>query len=88
MSRDVSDMTLEERCINTIRLLAVDGVQKANSGHPGMPMGAADVAYVLCTRHLRYDPADPRGRTATASSSPPATRACCSTRCSTSPATT
>ncbi len=51
--------TLQEQCIETIRFLAVDGVQKANSGHPGMPMGAAAVAYTLFTRHLRYDPADP-----------------------------
>ena len=59
MSPVVSDPTLQERCIETIRFLAVDGVQKANSGHPGMPMGAASVAYTLFTRHLRYDPADP-----------------------------
>jgi len=54
-----SAQTLEERCIDTIRFLAVDGVQKANSGHPGMPMGAAAVAHTLFTRHLRFDPADP-----------------------------
>ena len=59
MSTVVSDPALQERCIETIRFLAVDGVQKANSGHPGMPMGAAAVAYTLFTRHLRYDPADP-----------------------------
>ena len=59
MSPEASAQTLEERCINTIRFLAVDAVQKANSGHPGMPMGAAAVAYTLCTRHLRFDPADP-----------------------------
>jgi transketolase len=52
--------TLEERCIDTIRFLAVDGVQKANSGHPGMPMGAAPIAFTLFTRHLRFDPTDPR----------------------------
>jgi transketolase len=46
--------------INTIRGLAMDAVQKANSGHPGMPMGAASMAYVLWTRHLRYDPLKPR----------------------------
>jgi len=59
MSTVVSDASLQQRCIETIRFLAVDGVQKANSGHPGMPMGAAAVAYTLFTRHLRYDPADP-----------------------------
>ena len=45
--------------INTIRLLAVDAVQKAHSGHPGLPMGAASLAYVLWHRHLRHNPADP-----------------------------
>ncbi len=59
MSPVASAQTLDERCIDTIRFLAVDGVQKANSGHPGMPMGAAPVAHVLFTRHLRFDPADP-----------------------------
>ncbi len=44
---------------NTIRFLAADAVQQANSGHPGMPMGMADVATVLFTRHLKYDPANP-----------------------------
>ncbi len=51
---------LVEKAVHTIRMLAADGVQKANSGHPGMPMGAADMAFVLWTRHLRFDPADPR----------------------------
>ena len=51
---------LQEACINTIRLLAADAVQRARSGHPGMPMGAAPMAYVLWTRHLRHDPANPQ----------------------------
>jgi len=51
---------LVEKAVNTIRMLAVDAVQQANSGHPGMPMGAADMAFVLWTRHLRFDPDDPR----------------------------
>jgi hypothetical protein len=51
---------LVEKAVNTIRLLAADGVQQANSGHPGMPMGAADMAFVLWTRHLRFDPRAPR----------------------------
>ncbi|HET8540669.1 MAG TPA: transketolase [Anaeromyxobacter sp.] len=51
---------LVEKAVNTIRMLAADGVQQANSGHPGMPMGAADMAFVLWTRHLRFDPKDPR----------------------------
>jgi transketolase len=51
---------LEQKCINTIRFLAADAIEKARSGHPGMPMGAAAVAYTLWTRHLRHNPADPR----------------------------
>ena len=45
--------------INAIRFLAVDAVQQANSGHPGLPLGAAAAAYALWTRHLRFNPADP-----------------------------
>ena len=51
---------LDELCINTIRTLSMDAVQKADSGHPGTPMALAPLAYVLWTRHLRYDPTDPR----------------------------
>ena len=51
---------LVEKAVNTIRMLSADMVQQANSGHPGMPMGAADMAFVLWTRHLRFDPDDPR----------------------------
>ena len=47
-------------CANVIRGLAMDGVQKADSGHPGMPMGMASVAHVLWTRFLRHNPADPK----------------------------
>jgi len=50
---------LDELSINTLRFLAVDMVQKANSGHPGMPMGAAPMAYAVWDRFLRFDPADP-----------------------------
>ena len=50
---------LDQLCINTLRFLAVDAVQKANSGHPGLPMGAAPMAYVLWTCHLRHDPPKP-----------------------------
>jgi transketolase len=50
---------LDELCVNTIRMLSIDAVQHANSGHPGMPMGAATMAYVLWTRHLRHNPANP-----------------------------
>jgi transketolase len=48
-----------DRMANAIRALAMDAVQQANSGHPGLPMGAADFATVLFTRHLKFDPADP-----------------------------
>ena len=51
---------LDELCIQTIRFLSIEGVQKANSGHPGMPMGMAPAAYVLWTKHMKYNPADPR----------------------------
>jgi transketolase len=47
---------LEDRAINAIRFLAADAVQKANSGHPGLPMGAAAMAYTLWTRHMRFNP--------------------------------
>ncbi len=50
---------LDDLCINTIRCLAIDGVQKANSGHPGLPMGAAPMAYVLWTQFLRHAPRHP-----------------------------
>lgn len=51
---------LEKLCINTMRFLAVDAVQKANSGHPGAPMGAAPMAYVLWDRFLKHNPSDPK----------------------------
>ncbi|MEW5868310.1 MAG: transketolase [Chloroflexota bacterium] len=51
--------TLQERAINTIRFLSADAVQKANSGHPGLPMGAAAMAFALWTRHLRFNPRNP-----------------------------
>src|SRR5512140_2753069 len=50
---------LDNLCINTLRFLSVDAVQKANSGHPGLPLGAAAMAYVLWTRFLRHHPASP-----------------------------
>ena len=51
--------TLDELCINTLRFLAVDMVQKANSGHPGLPMGSAAMAYALWDRSLKFNPRDP-----------------------------
>ena len=53
------DVDLDRLCIDTIRTLSIDAVQKANSGHPGTPMGLAPVVYTLWTQFLRYDPADP-----------------------------
>ncbi len=55
----VATQSLDRLAIDTIRTLSIDGVQKANSGHPGAPMGAAPMAYVLWTRFLRHAPADP-----------------------------
>ncbi|MDD4874121.1 MAG: transketolase, partial [Dehalococcoidales bacterium] len=52
-------MTLDELCINTIRILSMDAVQRANSGHPGAPMGMASMAYVLWDRFLKHNPRDP-----------------------------
>jgi transketolase len=51
---------LQTRAINTLRFLSADAVQKANSGHPGLPMGAAAMAFTLWTRHLRHNPRNPR----------------------------
>ncbi|MFN2532151.1 MAG: transketolase [Pyrinomonadaceae bacterium] len=51
---------LDQLCINTIRTLSLDAVQKANSGHPGLPLGAAAMAYVLWTRFLRHNPRNPK----------------------------
>jgi transketolase len=50
----------DELCVNTIRTLTMDAVQKARSGHPGMPMGTASAAYVLWTRHMHYNPRNPK----------------------------
>ena len=59
MSNTETTTSLDELCINTVRTLAMDGVQKADSGHPGTPMALAPLAYVLFTRHMRHNPADP-----------------------------
>ena len=53
------DQDIDQLCINTIRTLSIDAIQKANSGHPGTPMALAPVAYTLWQRFLRFDPADP-----------------------------
>ena len=62
--------------INTIRTLSIDAVQKANSGHPGTPMGMASVAYTVWQDYLRYDPARRCGPTATDLSFHPVTLRC------------
>src|SRR5262245_2220759 len=59
MPRPAPSADLTRLAVNTIKFLAVDGVEKAKSGHPGLPMGAADVAFVLWSRYLRFDPKDP-----------------------------
>ena len=55
----MSDSRIDELCINTIRFLAVDAIQKANSGHPGAPLGATPMTYVLWDRFLKHNPEDP-----------------------------
>src|SRR6476659_4060160 len=50
---------LDRLCIDTIRFLSIDMVQRADSGHPGLPLDAAPMAYVLWTRYLKHDPANP-----------------------------
>ena len=56
----VNSNNLDELAINTIRFLAVDAVQKANSGHPGMPMGCAPIGYTLYTKYLKHNPDNPK----------------------------
>lgn len=51
--------TRDNLCVNTLRFLSVDAVQQANSGHPGLPLGAAPMAYVLWTGFLKHHPANP-----------------------------
>lgn len=58
-STEISAAALDELSVNTLRFLSVDAVQKANSGHPGLPLGAAAMAYVLWTRFLKHHPANP-----------------------------
>lgn len=72
---------------NAIRALSMDAVQKANSGHPGAPMGMADIAEVLWNDFLKHNPNDPTWYDQTALFSPTATPRCCSTACCTCPVT-
>src|ERR1700724_2963911 len=55
-----AETDLDQLCINTIRTLSLDAVQKAESGHPGLPLGTAPLAYVLWTRFLRHNPKNPK----------------------------
>jgi transketolase len=57
---DVMNQKLDQLCVNTIRFLAVDMVQKANSGHPGLPLDVAPMAYILWDRFLKFNPRNPR----------------------------
>jgi len=59
LSKPIAPPALDELCINTLRFLAVDMVQKANSGHPGLPLGSAAMAYTLWDRRLKFNPRDP-----------------------------
>ncbi len=58
-SPDQNSASIDQLCINTIRTLSIDAIQKANSGHPGLPLGAAPMAYVLWQYHLKHNPEDP-----------------------------
>ena len=55
----MTSQSLDQLAVNTIRTLSIDAVQKANSGHPGLPLDAAPMAYVLWTRFLHHNPAEP-----------------------------
>ncbi len=81
-------MPSRKELANAIRALSMDAVQKANSGHPGAPMGMADIAEVLWRSHLKHNPNNPKWATATVSFSPTATAPCCCTPCCTSPVMT
>ena len=60
MNQCLSFTTLDELCVNSIRMLSIEAIQKASSGHPGMPLGAAPMAYVLWTRFLQHNPLNPK----------------------------
>ncbi len=56
----VDTLSVDNLCVNSIRFLAIDAINKSNSGHPGLPMGAAPMAYALWDKHLRHNPANPK----------------------------
>ncbi|MEZ4708067.1 MAG: hypothetical protein R3A44_12715 [Caldilineaceae bacterium] len=78
------DAAAEQTFVNTIRMLSIDAVEQAKSGHPGLPMGMAQAAFTLWSRFLRFNPQDPswfdRDRFG---NSAPGMALCCSTRCCT-----
>ena len=55
-----TEKSIQQKAIVTIRFLSADGVQKANSGHPGLPMGTAAIAYTIWKKHLKINPENPR----------------------------
>ena len=68
---------IEELSVNTIRVLSAEAIQKAKSGHPGLPLGAAPMAYELWTNHMNHNPADPEWQTGTVLYSQEDTARCC-----------
>lgn len=58
-TRSAQDAAIDQLCVNTIRVVSIEAVQRANSGHPGLPLGAAPMAYTLWDRYLKHNPADP-----------------------------
>src|SRR6185436_18884061 len=60
VTKENSNPELDQLCINTIRALSIDAVQKAKSGHPGLPLGAAPMAYVVWTRFMQHNPHNPK----------------------------
>jgi transketolase len=74
---------LDRLAVDTVRVLAMDAIQKAGSGHPGTAMALAPAAYVLWTGFLTFEPAEPEWPDRDGSCSPTGTPRCCSTRCCT-----
>lgn len=72
---------IDQACVNTLRFLAADQVEKAKSGHPGFPLGTAPLMYTIWDRFMNYNPADRNGSTATVSSFLRVTAALCFMLC-------
>ena len=73
--------TIDTMSVNAIRVLSADAIQKAKSGHPGLPLGSAPAAYELWMNHMNHNPADPSGQTATALFYPAVMAPCCYIPC-------